>query len=1418
MKVFPIKTLIGVLTLIIASTCPPAPAELHITEFMANNKNTIEDEDGDASDWIELFNSGIEPVNLEGYFLTDTADALTKWSLPSVEIAENGFLLVFASGKDRSDPGSELHTNFKLASDGEYLAMVAPDGNSVIAEFGSEEKPIPEQFEDSSYGLMQEGGLTSTVFIDSDQQARVMIPTDNSLGSNWTANDFDDSEWEAAQMGIGYDENATYIQEFGTNGNLGDAFNDVNTSVYIRLPFEINDPSTITKLTLKMKYDDGFVAYLNDTLVADANAPGGLTWNSEATGNHSDGEAVVFQEWDITSFINSILSGTNILAIHGLNDGITSSDMLITAELSGTRITDPSLGAPGYLATPSPRSFNGDTFAGFVADTAFSIDRGFFEDPFDLEITSSTEGAEIRYTLDGSPPTPSSGLVYTGPIPITGTTVVRAMAHLAGLRPTNIDTQTYLFPEDVVNQPRMRTAVTQSATLGPQMVDSLKAVPTVSIVTDNPGPFQNEGGSNIRSESPASVEMIFPDGRTGFQENAGLKHFGGYYTNFPKKSFRIGFRSQYGATKINYPLFDGFDYKHYPPTDRFDIMDLRSGSHDMRARGAYMSNRFTDDSMLDMGNLAPHGRFVHVYLNGSYWGQYHLRERWNADMASSYFGGPKADYDAVNLNDGFRNDEKVYDGDGVFWNEAKALASSGNPWDNNNNNIDVANLIDFMLLWVSGNSESEVRLLGSKAQGQPFRFQMKDADGYLRPTGKSVTDQGPLNLMSSLRSGNADFAMLVADRIHMHFFNDGALTPAKNIERLQKRVDEAQPGFIAESARWGDRFREYQDWLNYQQNLVNNHFPDLAQTMIGRFRSAGMYPDIIAPIFSQHGGSLSEDTPLTIATDADRIYYTLDGSDPRLPGGAPNPDALIASFGGGLPTPITYITSGHEWRYLDDGSDQGTTWRNTNFDDSGWASGPSELGYGSDGEGAGTTLGFGPDASSKYPTTYFRTTVDIPDPTIFFNFLLRLKYDDGIAVYINGSEVLRQNLEPNASFSSFASGNVNDENGWKDYTVPKSALSAGNNVIAVEIHQTSGTSSDIRLDMILRGETSQGGGDNVSDPLFLSQPTMIRARSFNTASNEWSALNQAFFSIDTIPASATNLVISEFHYHPSNPTSDEESQISNDRDDFEFIEFFNPGTSALDLGGVRFQSGINFTFPQQAILPAGQYMLLIRNHEAFEARYGASNVAFYEYSGRLSNDGEALRIVDTDNTTIIDFTYNDQVPWPTTADGEGSSLVLTNPTSIPDHNDPANWSASRNLGGSPGTAEGSGISYAVWATLNNVKGSPKDDDDGDDISNYLEFLFGSKPNLASDAPAPTTGLTRIGENDYLTITFRRNMDAEGLLELELSGDLATWSSSPDLFETLSITDNGDNTSTITIRLANPVRELNRQVFLRMRGS
>ncbi len=1416
------KTIVT-LFLVALSTIFHAHAALHITEFMAINGGSLRDEDGDASDWIELFNSGPESVDLEGYFLTDDEAALTKWSLPATQLESGAFILLFASEKDRSAAGSELHTNFKI-SDGDYLGLVAPDGTTVIAEFGSEADPLPPQFEDVSYGLMQNGNRTPAVLIDSNPSGTAHVPVDGTLGETWQEIGFDDSAWTNVTAGIGYDESPTYDSHFGAGGDLDNTLNNVNTSVYLRVPFPVSDRSTISELVLKMKYDDGFAAFLNGVRVTDANAPGALDWNTDASAQHSDGEAVVLQDFDISNHVNLLVDGPNLLAIHGLNDVITSSDMLISPELHAVRVTDPSIGGPGFLGSPSPGGLNGDTFGGFVADTKFSVDRGIYDAAFDLEITTATAGAEIRYTLDGSPPGPAAGLVYTAPITISGTTIVRAIAHRPGFRPTNVDTHTYVFPEDVVDQARMRTAITRSATYGPQMIDSLKAVPTISLVTENTG-FLNEGAGNIRSEHQTSVEMIFPDGSPGFQEDGGLSNYGGRFTNFRKKSFRVAFRSQFGATKLKYPIFDGFEYENFPPADEFDVINLRSGSHDMASRGAYMSNRFTDDSMIEMGNIAPHGRFVHVYLNGNYWGQYHLRERWNADMAQSYYGGPESDYEAVNANDNFVNDEEVYDGPGDFWEETKSLVAGADPFANSQDHLDVDNIIDFMLLWVSGNSESEFRSFGSRQQGVPFKFMIKDADGYLRPASAGKASHvGPLNVMSRM-SSDPEFKTLLADRIHEHFFNEGALTPAKNIARLQRRVDEARSGFISEGARWGDVFREPASWESYQTNLVNNHFPGLAQTMISRFRSNGMYPDLIAPVFSRYGGSVAPDTPLTMSTDADTIYYTFDGSDPRLVGGMPNPAATAASFGGGGPgeqPPVTYLTTGHEWKYLDDGSDQGAAWSEIAFDDAAWESGPSQLGYGNDGEA--TLLGFGPDGSNKFTTTYYRTTVDIPDPSVFLNFRLRVKYDDGATVYINGVEQFRQNLAVGAAFDSYANGTVADEGGWKDATLPTTAFVAGINTIAVEVHQASGSSSDTRMDMTVRGQTTDlgGGGDNVTDPFFLSDPTLLRARAYNSASGEWSALNEAFFTIDTVPADESNLIVSELHYRPANPVTPEELAVSSDRDDFEFLELLNIGASALQMGEVRFNSGINFSFPDHVVLGIGERLLLVRNRAAFEARYGVAAGQSFEYTGRLSNDGEQIVILGSGAGAIKDFTYNDQAPWPTESDGGGPSLVLVDPGSNPDHGDAFNWVASRAPGGSPGTSESTGVEYDSWAATFGLVGGRFDDEDGDGVINFFEFLHGSNPLDASDAPVVTASVQTIDvdgvTDDYFTLTYRESTSADGTLTVEVSSDLSNWSSAPLLIEEVANIDNGDGTSTITIRLAAPVSPEQGRIFLRLRGS
>lgn len=118
-----------------------------ISEFMASNEATLVDEDGDYPDWIEIHNPTTEPVDLEGYFLTDDALRLNRWMFPQTILDPGERLIVFASNKNR-DVG-ELHTNFRLAAGGEYLALVSPDGTTIVSDFGN---LYPPQFEDRSYG------------------------------------------------------------------------------------------------------------------------------------------------------------------------------------------------------------------------------------------------------------------------------------------------------------------------------------------------------------------------------------------------------------------------------------------------------------------------------------------------------------------------------------------------------------------------------------------------------------------------------------------------------------------------------------------------------------------------------------------------------------------------------------------------------------------------------------------------------------------------------------------------------------------------------------------------------------------------------------------------------------------------------------------------------------------------------------------------------------------------------------------------------------------------------------------------------------------------------------------------------------------------------------------------------------------
>jgi hypothetical protein len=165
-------------------------------------------------------------------------------------------------------------------------------------------------------------------------------------------------------------------------------------------------------------------------------------------------------------------------------------------------------------------------------------------------------------------------------------------------------------------------------------------------------------------------------------------------------------------------------------------------------------------------------------------------------------------------------------------------------------------------------------------------------------------------------------------------------------------------------------------------------------------------------------------------------------------------------------TPTTLVATGSSWKFLDNGSEQGTAWRGSAFDDSAWQSGAGPLGYGNG--TVVTTVSYGPDAAKKYITTYFRHGFTVADPSTMTSLNLRLRRDDGAVVYLNGVEVVRSNMPAGAITSQTkASTTVNggDANVYFDFSLDPSLLISGNNTLAVEIHQSTAGSADIIFDL-----------------------------------------------------------------------------------------------------------------------------------------------------------------------------------------------------------------------------------------------------------------------------------------------------------------------------------------------------------------
>lgn len=1251
-----------------------------ISEFAASNSNGLRDEDGAYSDWIELFNGGTSTVNLLNWALTDSPGDLAKWKFPATNVPPNGFLVVFASGKNRRAPGAALHTSFNLSAGGEYLALVRVDG-SIASEFN----PFPEQFANISYGIGQNLQLTSLV--SNKSPALVFVPSNNTLGLTWTATGFDDSSWLAGTNGVGYENYVTgfsvkniranigvcdmataesvlvnpsqqaavftanpatinylntdgagnfggdltfpgfsigvdennFVTEatgiitiptsgawtFGVNSDDGfrctiganvfeypsprgasdtlatftltageypvrlafyecgggsaleffaaagsySAFNasfrlvgntaggglavkslpiagagassiasliatDVktnllnkNSSAYIRLPFSVADPAVFSSLTLRMKYDDGFVAYLNGTEVARRNAPASPTWNSTATTSRANANVLIAEDIDLTGFLGSLQAGANVLAIHGLNFSASDSDFLISAELMENKV----LGLTNhYFATPTPGSFNSQGFFAFVDNLKFTPGRGWFDTTnFTVTITSATPGITIRYTTNGTAPTTTSGLVYTGAgIPVNGTRYIRATGYRDGFEATEVETHSYIFLNQVQTQSTngnwaggssdnytLDPAITQSALYGPTFKSDLLGVPTLSIVAASEdlfgpsGVWSNPQAEGVAWERACSLEYMRPDGDKGFNVNCGIRIQGGASRNLvPKHGLRVLFKNIYGPGKLKYPLYPDASVQE------FDTLTLHATFNDHWSWGGAAAQMIRDqwcrDTQNAMGGYGPHGTYAHVYLNGLYWGLYDIGEKGDASYAASYLGGEKEGYDAF-------NSDELIDGDTGAWNTMFNIANAGVTNDvaytNVSQYLNIPNFIDYMLMnfyaantdWPWHNWNAARR----RVPGAGFHFFCWDAEWTFGIGNDVNTDRtgetggSPGTLYTRLRQ-HPEFRMQFADHAQKHLFNNGALTPAVTDARWMKRAMEIDRAIVGESARWGGG-NTRQTWLT-AQSAVRSWFPVRTAILINQLRNAGLYPQLNAPGFSQLGGLVAPAYPLVITNGniSGLIYFTLDGSDPRL-------------WGGGL------------------------------------------------------------SASAQL----------------------------------------------------------------------------------------------------------------YSAPLVLTNAAFVRARVRDGAN--WSALVEAAFYI---VQDFSSLAVTEIMYHPL-------AFGAFAGDELEFLELKNTGTNTLDLSGLQFTDGLTFAFTNGTRLAPGAFFVLARNGTAMAAKYPSVAVNGL-FTGKLDNGGEKLTLAHLLGTNAFSFSYNNAVPWPITPDGYGFSLVRTSVAGDPGA--PTSWRPSANLGGSPG--------------------------------------------------------------------------------------------------------------------------------------
>lgn len=725
-------------------------------------------------------------------------------------------------------------------------------------------------------------------------------------------------------------------------------------------------------------------------------------------------------------------------------------------------------GTWGFFTKPSPGASNTTSqfFKDYVKSVPFfSMTGGFYGNPISLDIQNLNQLGAVYYTVDGSEPTANS-TVFAQTLVIEANTVVKARIIAPDQIAGPVLTNTYFIGEDF----KQRGLAVLSLSGNPD--DFIGVDSGILVQNFKPG-----------WEIPVHLEFYENDGILGFHHDAGASVGGENSWILPQKMLNISSRKQYGGGQIEYQIFPD------KARNRFEDLILRTSGNDWANtlfRDGMMQNTASSTADLDVQAFRP----VATFINGVYYGIYNLREKQDKEYAELYHGISADSLDYI------ENDGEIKEGDAMAYQEMVDRLNAGVQSDSDFEQLekicDTRNFSDYLIaeIFVANTSWGHnIALFRKRSPEAKWRWFPHDFDrGFnlaevggtgmnwaTSTTGPSWSN-GPfatLFLRKMLENNNfkARFISRFADHL---FVTWNPLWVNKRIDQHANWIKNEVPYHVGEwagtTSSYGDGIPSLQFWENevtelkaFAQQRNAFMFNDLSQ-FFGLPGSSGLniqVSDVAHGAVRLHDMPAFPDYPWT-GKYIQNLPFTLTAEA--------RPGFKFVRWEKAADSSLVLLAAGSNWKYRDDAIAPPSDWNQADFEDANWAEGTAQLGYGDNDEA--TLLNFGTDANNKTISYYFRHKLQVNDPAALVALNVKIIADDGAVVYLNGQEVWRQNMPSGTiGFNTLASSTQSDpgENAWKEQNIPASFLVAGENILAVEVHQVAVNSSDLSFDLELSG-------------------------------------------------------------------------------------------------------------------------------------------------------------------------------------------------------------------------------------------------------------------------------------------------------------------------------------------------------------